>query len=225
MNVFTFWEGPMPAYIELCMATWKIPHIVLNYGNLHEFTDLDIEPMKRFALMQIADVVRVHVLRDQGGYWLDADTIMLSDKLPDTDMVGFPETRANTIGLLYSEPHSAMFEEWAEYQDRIIHSGICDHRWSLMGNEFTDPYVRNHKEIRIHPVTDYWPEIYMIGSKLPRFNKYMQFYFEKKYHLSDLKPTDLIMLHNSWVPAWYRSMTKQEVLNHHCTLSNILREV
>ena len=227
MNIFTFWEGPMPAYIKLCLDTWKLPYKVLNYYNLHSYTDLPIEPLHRFTLPQIADCVRVHVLRDQGGYWLDADTIMLAGQLPDTDMVGDPDTRANTIGLLYSEPHSAMFEQWAEYQDNILNTPYfrgASYYWSIMGNMFTDEYVLKHQEIRIHPVEQFWPETYMITERIPRSQKYQRFYFEKDYHLSDIRPTDLLMLHNSWTPQWYKDLSDEEVLQQHCTLSNILKE-
>ena len=227
MNVFTFWEGSMPAYIKLCMDTWKMPYTVLNYGNVNEYTDLQIERTKRFSLPQIADCVRVHVLRDQGGYWLDADTIMLTGKLPTTDMVGYPDTRANTIGLLYSEPRSKMFTEWARYQDEVTNSiGFrgASYPWDLLGNRFTDDYVKEHPEVRIHPVINYWPEVYTVTDRIPRYQKYLKFYFEEDLHLSDIRPTDLLMLHNSWTPDWYKGLTSSEVLEQKCTLSNILRE-
>ena len=217
----------MPAYIKLCMSTWKIPYTMLDYSNLHNYTDLEAESLKRFTLPQIADCVRVHVLRDQGGYWLDADTIMLAGELPDTDMVGDPVARTNTIGLLYSEPHSEMFTEWARYQDEIIRSiGFRGGKypWSIMGNDFTDDYVKHHLEVRIHPVKDYWPETYMISEPIPRYQKYWKFYFEQGHSLSDIMPTDLLMLHNSWTPDWYKDLSEDAALSQHCTLSNILRE-
>lgn len=222
MNVFTFWEGQMPGYIKLCMDTWKVPYTVLNYDNLHKYTDISIEPLKRFTLPQIADCVRVHVLRDQGGYWLDADTIMLTGKLPDTDMVGDPDKRTNSIGFLWSKPHSHMFTEWARFQDEIISGEGTPTHWATMGNAFTDPYVKEHEEVRIYPLEDFCPETYM--SKGTRLQKYRQFYFEEQYSLKDIKPTDLLMLHNSWTPEWYKNMPKGKVLDANCTMSNILRE-
>lgn len=225
MNIFTFWEGQMPGYIKLCMDTWKVPYIVLNYKNLHEYTDIDIEPLKRFTLPQIADCVRVHVLRDNGGYWLDADTIMISGKLPDTDMVGYPETRQNSIGLLHTEPHSDMFTEWAAFQDEIIHGYDASPYWALMGNAFTDDYVKRHEDVRIHLIEDYCPEVYMVKDDIPRWQKYRRFYFEERNTLSDIRPTDLLMLHNSWTPEWYRNVPEGKVLDANCTMSNILREV
>ena len=225
MNVFTFWEGPMPAYIKLCMDTWKVPYTVLNYDNLNEYTDLNVELLKRFTLPHIADCVRVHVLRDHGGYWLDADTIMLTENLPETDLVGYPDQRTSSAGLLYSEPWSDMFIEWARYQDEIINGPDTPTFWATFVNSFSDPYTKAHKDIRIHPITNYWPETYMIDGSFQRFEKYQRFYFESDYHLSDIRRTDLLMLHNSWTPQWYKDMSLNGVMDHNCTLSNILREL
>ena len=44
--VYTFWEGEMPAYIKLCMQTWKIPYVLLNYDNVNQYTDIPIEKLK-----------------------------------------------------------------------------------------------------------------------------------------------------------------------------------
>lgn len=215
----------MPGYIKLCMDTWRVPYTVLNYDNLHEYTDISIESLKRFTLPQIADCVRVHVLRDQGGYWLDADTIMLTEKLPDTDMVGDPEQRTNSIGLLHAEPGSHMFTEWAAFQDEIISGYDRSTYWALMGNAFTDNYVKEHEEVRIWPIEDFWPETYMVSDNIPRWQKYRCFYFEQSHTLADIRPTDLLMLHNSWTPEWYKNLLELDALNTSCTMSNILREV
>lgn len=215
----------MPAYIKLCMETWRIPYTVLNYDNLHEYTDLDIEPVKRFTLPQIADVVRVHVLRDQGGYWLDADTIMLTGELPETDLVGDPAQRTSSAGLLYSEPGSDMFVEWARYQDEIVNGPDTPTYWATMVNSFSDPYAKAHPDVRIYPIERFWPETYMVKEQIPRYQKYAQFYFEQNYGLEDIQPADLLMLHNSWTPGWYKQLSESEVLAKSCTLSNILREL
>ena len=225
MKVFTFWEGKMPGYIKLCMDTWKVPYTVLTYGNVLNYTDIDINRAKRFTLPQIADCVRAHVLRDQGGYWLDADTIMITGKLPDTDMVGDPEQRTNSIGLLWSEPRSQMFTEWARFQDEIISGNDTSTYWALMGNAYTDEYVKRHEEVRIFPIKDYYPETYMVRDNIPRWQKYRRFYFEERHTLSDMRPTDLLMLHNSWTPEWYKNKLELEALDVNCTISNILREV
>lgn len=215
----------MPGYIKLCMKTWKVPFTVLNYENLHEYTDAQIEPVKRFTLPQIADYVRVHVLRDQGGYWLDADTVMISDELPNVTIFGDANARTNTIGMLHTEPHSDMFEQWACYQDEVVKGNGATTHWAIMGNIFTDPYLLKHREIEIGPIEKCWPETYMINDNSNRFTKYRKFYFEENYHLSDINQTSMLMLHNSWTPEWYKRLSEREALETHCTLSNILREL
>ena len=53
----------------------------------------------------------------------------------------------------------------------------------------------------------------MIESDVSRYEKYQTFYFERDYHLSDIQPTDLLMLHNSWTPEWYKKLSLDEVLS------------
>lgn len=223
--IFTFWEGNMPAYIKLCLDTWKQDYIMLNYDNLNQYTDLKVDDrLKSFTLPQIADCVRVHVLRDNGGYWLDTDTIMITDKLPTENMIGDIRRRTNTIGYLHTEAHSEMFEKWAEYQDYMI--ATADSKdWSIMGNRFTDGYIRNHHNITIADVTPCWPETQRIRCGWSRYNKYQHLYFGTSLMLSDLPKTDMLMLHNSWTPSWYKNLSRDDVLADKCTLSNILREV
>ena len=223
--IYTFWEGQMPSYIKLCMSTWKFPYTVLNYANLKEYTDFDIEGVKRFSLPQIADCVRVHVLRDQGGVWLDADTVMVTDKLPTETMIGDSKTRMNSIGYLRAEKGMSMYEDWSAWQDKVIADPASSHHWSVMGNMFTDPYVKEHQEISIADIKPHWAEVTVIGGDSPRWKKYQTLYFELGYHLVDLPKTDFFMLHNSWTPSWYKALTEKEILVGGCTLSNVLKEL
>ena len=224
-NIFTFWEGPMPDYIKLCMQTWKHPYTLLTFDNLHEYTDLKVdERLRRFTLPQIADAVRVHVLRDNGGYWLDADTIMISDKLPEETILGDNEERTNSIGYLHTEPHSEMFEAWAVYQDMVIDNPNSGRKWSVLGNMFTDLYMRHHKDIRIGDIRQRRPETHMLLFD-NSIDDYQNFYFHEDFHLADIETADLIMLHNSWTPYFYKQMKESEIMKDHRTLSNFLREL
>lgn len=229
-KIYTFWEGKMPDYLKLCMETWKFPYIVLNYNNLSQYTDKIPEKVKQLTLPKIADYVRVHVLRDNGGIWLDTDTIMLSDKLPEEYILGNNDTRINTIGFLKTEPHTEFFETWASYQDWMLNKlpnlKTDTTHWGIMGNLFTDPFLKEHKEIKIGKLEQNWPETYMINGNLQRPSKYQKFYFGCNFTLNDVKDkTNMLMLHNSWTPDWYKKLSKEDVLKQKCTLSNILNEL
>lgn len=223
--IYTFWEGYKPPYIDLCMGTWKLPYTLLNYSNINEYIDLPLDKLKKFSLPIIADIIRVHILFEYGGYWLDTDTIMLGNELPKENMVGDTNVRSNTIGFLHTDKHSDMYRLWVDYQNKIINDDNLVIKWNVAGNAFTDNYVKNHTEITIYPVNNMWPETYMIKDNIGRWEKYRKFYFKDNYHLKDINNDKLIMLHNSWTPDWYKKLSKDDVLNYKCTLSNILKEV
>ena len=216
----------MPDYIRLCMDTWKERYTLLNYENLNRYTDLNTEQLKRFTLPQVADCVRVHILRDHGGYWLDADTIMLTGEMPDTMMIGDPASRTQSIGYLYAEKAGMdLYKEWASYQDSVLSDLNASRHWSVMGNRFTDHYVKQHKEVTISEIEPCCPETYMITDTTERYFKYVDFYFSRTFWLGDIKKTNMLMLHNSWTPTWYKRLPKDDVLKQKCTLSHILKEV
>lgn len=229
-KIYTFWEGVLPDYLKLCMETWKFPYVVLNYGNLTQYTDKIPEKIKQLTLPKIADYVRVHVLRDNGGIWLDTDTIMLSGKLPDECILGNNIERKNTISFLKTEAHSDFFESWAAFQDQMLDripvSKIDITPWDIMGNRFTDNYLKAHKDIQIGKLEQNWPETYILKEELSRTQQYQKFYFYSNFTLNEVKDkTNMLMLHNSWTPSWYKNLSCDDVLNQKCTLSNMLREI
>lgn len=65
----------------------------------------------------------------------------------------------------------------------------------------------------------------MINEDKERYIKYVLFYFKNKYKLSDIHTTDMLMLHNSWTPYWYKQKTLKDIREDNCTLSNILNEL
>jgi hypothetical protein len=229
--IYTFWEGDMPEYLKLCLETWKFPFVILTYDNLHQYTDAKVtDKLRQRTLPKVGDWVRVHVLRDSGGYWLDTDTIMLTDNLPSDPLIGNNDERMTSVGFLYaSKTHEELFEKWAEYQDSVL-AKIPDMyqdftQWSLLGNDFVDPYLKEHKEIHIADIEKCWPETYMIDGAIERRIKYQKFYFGNSFKINDILKSDMLMLHNSWTPIWYKNLSRQDILNFDCTMSNILKEV
>lgn len=238
--IFTFWEGEeMPDYLHLCMRTWKkFEHMIvrLNYDNIREwvrddfsFSKENIEKLAKFTLPQQADYVRAHVLRDNSGYWLDCDTIALARRLPDCDIMGDPTLKSNTIGYLRSRHTETdeFYKEWCHYQEKMLDRSDLKWDWSIMGNRFTDDFLRKDTadNVKIGEVTRRWPETYMIDGDLARRDKYGEFYFNRKFKLSDLAgDSDILMLHNSWTPDCFKGLPADDVLSQECSLSYILKE-
>lgn len=222
-KVFAFWEGEMPPYLKLCMKTWNFPYILLTYENVNDYTNIPLNIMNRFTMPQVGDIVRAHVLRDNGGYWLDVDTIVLGD-LPTVPILGKPEKRENSVAYLHAaKPNEPMYVAWTEHQVARYNHKHAKKYWDLMGNSFTDQYLKEHPEIEIGDIRNCWVEDYIIATNEPRWNKYKKFYFETSYCLESINKTPMIMLHNSWVPTWYKKLSEKEVLEYDCTLSNFIR--
>jgi hypothetical protein len=213
----------MSGYIKLCLDTWRQEFTLLNYDNLNNYTNLDIKALQNYTIAQISDIVRVHILRDNGGYWVDADTIMLTDYLPEENMIGMPSDRTAHCGYLHFDKNATMLKEWAEKQDMIISSGSTG-EWDLFANSLSDPLVKKYDEVTIKDRQLYFPESYMSIENNP-YCQYRDFYFDNHYQVSDIKPTELLMLHNSWTPSWYKDLSEIEVLTKTRTMSNILKEV
>ena len=155
---------------------------------------------------------------------------MLTEDLPEESILGNNETRINTTGYLRAESHSDFFETWALFQDwklnKLPNMKKDTTSWNIMGNAFTNFYLKEHKEIKIGNLDQNWPENYMINSNAEHKIKYQKFYFNSNFNLKDIKnKTNMLMLHNSWTPDWYKKLSKVQVLNQKCTLSNILREL
>ena len=152
-----------------------------------------------------------------------ADTIMVGDSLPKDNMVGIPEERAAHCGYLNFEKNSHMMTMWAKDQDAKISLGI-NTGWDLFANSFSDIYIKTHPRVSICSREPMFPELYNMPAGTAHA-KYQMFYFQSNVGVDSLKPTEMLMLHNSWTPSWYKELSEEEALSRMCTMSNILREV
>ena len=77
--VWTYWEGPLPPFLHLCLQTWGDLDVrVLTPGRLVRAIGFARpSAWERLAVGQRADLVQAHVLAEYGGLWLDVDTIVL----------------------------------------------------------------------------------------------------------------------------------------------------
>ena len=85
--VYSYWEGPMPAWIGLCFETMRkyIPTLVILSKS--DFADIvsghDVPPNWKDQLPNVqSDFVRSFMLSTYGGFWIDADCIMFKDITP-----------------------------------------------------------------------------------------------------------------------------------------------
>lgn len=102
--LWQYWEGPMPAYIKLCMETVdKHCSKDFNIQRLNESNIKDYLPelkeyenkISKLIIPHKVDIYRIMLLYKYGGIYMDADVIVLRnpreiiDKLMSYDFVGF----------------------------------------------------------------------------------------------------------------------------------------
>jgi hypothetical protein len=133
-KIFTFWEPEesLTPYLHLCLKTWerRLPQyeiIILNYSNIDNYIPpgtYDISLLKKFTLMMQKDAVMVAVLAEQGGIFMDADTIALRDiqpiieKLDETEAVMF----STHCAFLAARPRSYLLKLWLKnIQNKMLH--------------------------------------------------------------------------------------------------------
>jgi hypothetical protein len=150
--IFTFWEprtNTIP-FIELCKKTWgkNLPNyevVVLNYSNLSSYIKKDVYDLsllKKFHLPIQKDAVMVAVLKEHGGIFMDADTIVLKDITPIVNKLYNTEVIMFNIHLAFvaARSHSVLLTLWLRgIQEKLRKSlekpnAQDEQRWDFLGN-------------------------------------------------------------------------------------------
>jgi hypothetical protein len=65
------------------------------------------------------------------------------------------------------------------------------------------------------------------GTALTATERYVKYWFEENRSVEDIFTLNpiLIGLHNSWTPEWYKKLSRNEVLENTCTLSNTIQAI
>ncbi len=83
--VWTYWEGLCPPYVELCLDSLR-RHAgarVLDRASFDGLwtSDRDL-PIDALYVAHRADYIRAYLLRHYGGFWIDADCVLLRPVAP-----------------------------------------------------------------------------------------------------------------------------------------------
>jgi len=132
MNLYILWfQGfeNAPNIVRWCLASWKHYNptwniILLDNTNLKEYVNLEnILYDKDIELCYLADIVRMILLRDHGGLWVDATSFChkpLDEWLPAFTTEGFfafDRYRSDIMisnWFLYAEKNHPIITQWCE---------------------------------------------------------------------------------------------------------------
>jgi hypothetical protein len=207
-----------------------------------------------FSLAKQADAIRCSLLKKYGGIWLDTDTIVTSEKVRDILNTNADFTLINRhIGFIVAKQNIRILQDWEKgIKRRLFIYKMCKnfkiinslfslvkweyrqmHSWDSLGNSILNRYLDwdfeksfvslDRLKLKALPEMNWSIEN---NINLKSQNLYHEFYFENDF--SDYALADsfgIIYLHNSWTPDKYKQMTKEELLKHNITLSNIFKAI
>jgi len=132
-RVFTFWTGPMPPIIKLCLDSIRrnIPGAeVWTLDGWRSVYDDKLGPWERIAHRRPnvqSDLLRYWLLSTYGGIWLDADYIAFRDIRPvwdaTADYIGYPERKRREMpytALMAAHPNSPVVKRQCELAKSIL---------------------------------------------------------------------------------------------------------
>jgi hypothetical protein len=89
VRVFTYWVGPQPPWIGLCLdiARRNCPGIEIlddSFWDTHYAGEIPVATIRRQLPAVQSDILRSDLLHTVGGIWVDADCIIWRDLRPIT---------------------------------------------------------------------------------------------------------------------------------------------
>ncbi len=262
-EIFTFWEPKenMPAYIRLCIKTWEkfLPDYkihILSYENLNEFLSksFDKSLYKNFSLPKQADAIRCALLKENGGIWLDCDTIITSPDIRNIlDINSQLVMIGNHLAFIKSEKNSKILKYWYKklinninfykthkfqtnklfyFLESVFHPKLHKNldSWNYLGNLILKKALKTKNKKLFYKINKFeinaFPELKENKNIEDLTKNYQNFYYNNDFSKEVLENTKgIILLHNSWTPSEYLSMSNEEFLQKNCTLSNILKDL
>ena len=159
-----------------------------------------------------ADCIRVALLEKYGGLWLDLDTIILSDisNLFNHKLTMIIDKKLSPhLALIHiTKSNNFILKKWLdEIKAKLIN--FKNVNWDYVGNSIINKYFNDEylDYFNLLDRDDYiiFPELNYKGST--NHEKYLNFWFNDN-NISNIKSQNLIMLHNSWTPEYYKRLNK-----------------
>jgi hypothetical protein len=148
-KVWSYWEGPKPPYIDLCIRTMQkycSGFTLLTKETLDEYIPNGtlIDDWRRLVPSpdMASDPIRAAILSTHGGFWFDADTIALKDPSESVDgnedlayvQWTNPPTRI-PAGYIYAKPGSVITRRWLENVNHVMKHQPSRISWCVLGEE------------------------------------------------------------------------------------------
>jgi hypothetical protein len=157
MKVWSYWEGPRPEYIKICiesMARYCPSFTLITPDNVREYlSESDINPVWRMRkeIAHRADCARVAIINKFGGLWVDCDTVFIRpiDQFK-SEVEGFDfvysrwKSGEYLNGYFYGSKGNPVAGEWLAGINAFLKTGKPG-EWTSLGEKILGPIMRSGK--------------------------------------------------------------------------------
>jgi hypothetical protein len=228
-NVFTYWEGYRPAYIDFCLSTFsRITYFkvhIINPENIDKYLTVnDLNPRYKqiTKIAQKVDCIRVALLRKYGGMWIDADTLIykqpieLFNVLNDYDFACTKWDDGRVLnGYFLSKAEGRVITTWHMEIQKILRMPLQScFPWTTFGEKIISPVLK-----RIEGYT-----VFDRNTVLPiNIDQEVEVFFTKRNW--EFKDINLIGLNHSWISQYkaeFIMMSLDRVITSDTLLGDII---
>jgi hypothetical protein len=199
MKLFSYWEGLKPVYIQMCQEILlkKCPDVVIAS---------EYDKHNDWPIHLKVDVLKANLIYEQGGFWIDADMIVMKDLTPIFDMlkdyefVGIP-------GFFGARKGAPIMKRWIDGINKRISEG------NLTFSDLIQPILHDLEFKEFEPLTRE-----MI---CPIYNTEIEKFFQPRTKEYD---PYVVTLNNSAFPDWFQKMSREEILSKDWLISDFFRK-
>ena len=236
-NLFIYWKGPKFNLIQILI---KLIYLHSNYEQNYKIFHLSDQNLGKFLpeipikfqdliVQHKADYIRIHLIHNYGGIWLDTDTIVMSDLNMLFDNIndksnGFFITENDKYiwnGVFGSKPNTQLFKKIIDEMNTIL-SKNSNLDWSDIGPQLlTNIYKTNKSLFNTYKIYNGLDNMYPVN-----WDKCVVEYVDKDYSnytniVREFQP--IVVLVNS-VYKKINYMTIDTILNQRMPLNYFLTE-
>jgi mannosyltransferase OCH1-like enzyme len=227
-NIYMYWVGKEYKLIKILKRLIFLHSkngkgynvILITHNNVKDYIKYIPECFYKLCPAHQADFVRVNVVCDYGGIWLDSDTLVLTslDSLFDIidEQDGFFIKENNTViwnGIFGSKKNTPIMVKWKDIINKVLEKKKEKIYWTDIGNKILQCIYNNKKELyNNYKIFNGLDNLYPVN-----WNNCVNEYINKPYDnykniIRDYQP--LIVLVNSVYKKIESNKTKFDILNN-----------
>jgi len=163
MNVFIYWDGPIPYYVQKCInrmkRIFKEKLIIVNQNNLRNYVGKIPTNLRKISNIAVqVDYIRVALLYYNSGVYLDADCIIFPNFLPYLENIWNNNSGKELIGLgkdnvidanaflMSPRVNSSVLRKIMDTQENIIEAKKGVLYWSEIGGNLIRELTKNYQD-------------------------------------------------------------------------------